>query len=561
MKWKKVRDKNSKEREIHEISEDGFLRNSKTKKLLKLTELKSGYKTHKYHGIHYNVHDLVASTFLDIPKDALFSVHKTWNKTGRKYKDQSNHYSNLQWVTQNDIKQFSNNDMFYASKYGDFYRCIKGRYQLLPEEKSENGVSFYTVQNDNGKKKNYHVHKVVAKLFVDKLDESYKSSQREDNLHPSGMDCKFVFHKDGDITNNNCNNLIWKNTLEGVHNGKMYYSIPKFSKYVLDEEDNLLSYQKGVFTSMKLYERSDKYMRVTLTNDSGQSVSPLFHVLVASVHLDKIEGKNIVDHIDGDRTNYRKENLQRLNDSENIKKADRKPSKSRRVKQYNLEGELIETYSNAKDASKETSIDVNKIVVCASKNKNKKGYPHKSGKYRWTYCYEDKYVIQERELFKPVIIRERYDINEPKYLLSDKGVLLDPQGYQKSVWGDENCYKYCKIRGKNYLIHILVALLFAKGRSEGKNQVNHIDENPENYQATNLEWTTQSENIQHSIHRQCLSVEQIDIKTGLVINTFSSRAAAAEAMTRSRNSSAICLAAKKSMKTTAYGYYWRNVEK
>jgi hypothetical protein len=50
---------------------------------------------------------------------------------------------------------------------------------------------------------------------------------------------------------------------------------------------------------------------------------------------------------------------------------------------------------------------------------------------------------------------------------------------------------------QTYFVHRLVAMAFIE-RPEGKNIVNHIDGNPANNSATNLEWCTQQENIIHA---------------------------------------------------------------
>lgn len=47
-------------------------------------------------------------------------------------------------------------------------------------------------------------------------------------------------------------------------------------------------------------------------------------------------------------------------------------------------------------------------------------------------------------------------------------------------------------------VHRLVADTFVPGRTDERNQVNHIDGNPENNRADNLEWVTQSENMFHA---------------------------------------------------------------
>ena len=47
-------------------------------------------------------------------------------------------------------------------------------------------------------------------------------------------------------------------------------------------------------------------------------------------------------------------------------------------------------------------------------------------------------------------------------------------------------------------IHRLVALVFCPGKTNKKNQVNHIDGNKHNNCATNLEWCTRHQNMRHA---------------------------------------------------------------
>jgi len=80
-------------------------------------------------------------------------------------------------------------------------------------------------------------------------------------------------------------------------------------------------------------------------------------------------------------------------------------------------------------------------------------------------------------------------------------------------------YEKNKPKGYRYSVHQLVARLFIKGMTKTKCIVNHIDENKQNNYYKNLEWFTYKENSTHSVGK---SVNQIDLQTGEIINTFKS---------------------------------------
>jgi hypothetical protein len=66
----------------------------------------------------------------------------------------------------------------------------------------------------------------------------------------------------------------------------------------------------------------------------------------------------------------------------------------------------------------------------------------------------------------------------------------DKGGYKRvTLWKNK--------RGKDFLVHRLVCEAFCQNYSL-KPEVNHIDGNPSNNYASNLEWVTYAENLQHA---------------------------------------------------------------
>lgn len=94
---------------------------------------------------------------------------------------------------------------------------------------------------------------------------------------------------------------------------------------------------------------------------------------------------------------------------------------------------------------------------------------------------------------------------------------------------DGDCYKMVKIgHGEGRVtirVHVLCALTFVGRRPTPVHTVDHIDGRKKNNAASNLRWSTPSEQGQNQ--RSNRAVHQLDLQTGRIIRTFATIAEAA----------------------------------
>ena len=134
---------------------------------------------------------------------------------------------------------------------------------------------------------------------------------------------------------------------------------------------------------LKLKESTDKdgYKRVTLFKNGKPKIFYV-HRLVAIQFLNKPEHKTQVNHINGIKSDNNVANLEWVTQSENrihcLKNLNprlKNNKLSKKVAQYNLQGELIKIYPSCKQVMRETGFSQGHISeVCRGEKKTYKGF-------------------------------------------------------------------------------------------------------------------------------------------------------------------------------------------
>lgn len=173
----------------------------------------------------------------------------------------------------------------------------------------------------DGKKKNYLVHRLVAQTFI----------PNKDNL-------PIVNHKDGNKLNNSVDNLEWvtqsQNRTHAIQTkiSDLAYGKRNKSQIDINDIDNWKQYKDTnyyiskdgqVWNSktkilLKQTPNQSGYIRYTLRIDN-KNVSKQAHILVMEVWGDKeIVSGQVINHIDGNKTNNNLSNLEIVSKQENM---------------------------------------------------------------------------------------------------------------------------------------------------------------------------------------------------------------------------------------------------
>lgn len=126
-------------------------------------------------------------------------------------------------------------------------------------------------------------------------------------------------------------------------------------------------------------KRPNGYLSVHLCVE-GKEKRYLVHRLVAEAFIPNPDNKPCINHINGDKTDNRIENLEWCTQSENVQHAIKnKLKKTKSILQYDLNERLIKKWNNAKEIEDATGIFATNIIACC------RGKQKTARKYIWKY--------------------------------------------------------------------------------------------------------------------------------------------------------------------------------
>lgn len=168
-----------------------------------------------------------------------------------------------------------------------------------------------------------------------------------------------------------------------THNNNSYTNIPGYPDYyICKETTQVLSMRKGqpfiLAQSINHSNSNSTYYMVRIIDKNGKTHKKYIHRLMAEVFISNINSCPEVNHKDGNKHNNNLDNLEWVTKSENSNHAYKIGlKKTVAIDQYDLEGNLLNTYPSIADAERITGVcnpNITKVL---------KGIRQTAGGFKW----------------------------------------------------------------------------------------------------------------------------------------------------------------------------------
>lgn len=320
--------------------------------------------------------------------------------------------------------------------------------------------------------------------------------------------------------------------------------VPNYPNYMVSNHGRV----KTVETNRVLRGSADvhRYKMIALKNNTGTTTFSV-HRLVAEAFIDNPENKQYVNHKNRNKMDNHVNNLEWVTHQENmahVSETGRKTTttaaceielldddknvlrtfrdqeecavflevsqtlvsqilrgvtsgKSRKKQLYKVycNDKLVNEFSTLKHLSEFLKVSEGLIIRRRKDNETFHVNDYKIQFVQPTYNIRVKKTEHSDEIWKPIPSPDMGD-----YEVSNLGRMRNI-GTRKIIHGsDDGRYlRFCGANGNRYAIHRLVALTFCHNDApDTKVIVNHIDGNTKNNNASNLEWCSQRENVNHA---------------------------------------------------------------
>lgn len=264
--------------------------------------------------------------------------------------------------------------------------------------------------------------------------------------------------------------------------------IPYFPGYFATSDGNIWSKHKDKFTKPEIDRHGRRISRLTVDSKLKGTTTAR---LIAMTFLDLPENfKDLtIDHLNGDCTDDRVENLEWVTRSENSIRLNNNITKEDRIKRVSKKPITVTNIETGEEQEFESIAETGRQLDCFSSNIQKAV----KGRIKTYKGHTFKYVTT------PDLIGEIWKTCGPHgNEVSNKGRIrsyIRNPTYGSLTSGN---YRSVGIGNKSYLVHRLVAEHFLDTPSYERILVDHIDGNRQNNHVENLRWCTHKENMNYA---------------------------------------------------------------